>query len=266
MPKPVICLDFDGTLINHDGVIHPRDVEILTTEQRVIFIPATGRLLHAVRHAFEQNDLFVGQPIPLPLVLQNGAVLYEAGEVLHASNPFEPDVQRRLIATAQSHPAVTFFLFSVDYVAVISPSEVAMAMADGFGLNTQPYQPDDERQITKVMCIAEDAAHLRAVADAIADLPLERAFSLPTVLEINAPGVNKGLMMGRLLEEMGWAQARIAAAGDGENDLPLFELAELSFSPHTSPEGVRSQADHVIDTRETGLLAPILTALGFDPE
>lgn len=264
MEKPVICLDFDGTLVDREGCIHPHDVAILNTERRAVFIPTTGRPLHAVRRTFEQNDVFAGEPIPLPLVLQNGGVLYRPGEELHASHPFTEDVQRRLIATATRHPAVTFFLFSVDHIDLISPSEAAMKMAAIFRLDTHLYRPETERPVTKVMCIAEAPDPLRAVVDEIADLPLERAFSLSTVLEINVEGVNKGRMLGKLLSELGWAQSRIIAAGDGENDLPLFDLAETSFSPHTSPQSIQERANHVIDTRETGLLAPILAALGLD--
>ena len=42
MAKPIICFDLDGTLVDEDGRIHPQDIEILRTETRVHFIPATG--------------------------------------------------------------------------------------------------------------------------------------------------------------------------------------------------------------------------------
>ena len=73
MLTPIICLDFDGTLVDKQGYIHPQDVEILSAPGDAIFVPATGRPLHSVRKVFARNGLFTGQPIPLPLILDNGA-------------------------------------------------------------------------------------------------------------------------------------------------------------------------------------------------
>lgn len=55
--RPLICLDFDGTLVDREGCIHPSDVEILANERSVAFVPATGRPLHPVRQVFEQHGL-----------------------------------------------------------------------------------------------------------------------------------------------------------------------------------------------------------------
>ena len=73
--RPIVCLDFDGTLVDDEGRIHPADVEILANERSVAFVPATGRPLHAVRRAFERHGLFAGGPIPFPLIVENGAAV-----------------------------------------------------------------------------------------------------------------------------------------------------------------------------------------------
>lgn len=264
MPTPIICFDFDGTLVDGQGRIHPRDIEILAGERSAIFIPTTGRPLHSVRYTFEQNGLFVGQPIPFHLVLQNGAAVYRPDEILHAHHPFAPDVQAALIETALSYPQVTFFLFSLAEVYVLWPNEVGMAMARRFALDTQPFvQSSRQRRFTKLMGIAKAPDPLRAVATAIADLALERFYSLPTVLEINRAGIDKGRTLAALLDDLGLDSTHVIAAGDGENDLPLFDLATLSFSPDTSPAAIRARADHVVNVRETGLLAPLLQTIGL---
>lgn len=265
MPTPIICFDFDGTLVDSQGRIHPRDLEILAGERRAIFIPTTGRPLHSVRHAFEQNRLFVGQPIPFHLVLQNGATVYWPGEVLYAQHPFPPDVQAALIDAAQGYPQVTFLLFSLDEVHVLWPNEVGMAMARRFALDTRPFvQSGVDQRFTKLMGIARAPEPLQAFVNEISRLVLERSHSLPTVLEINSAGVNKGRVLTTLLEDLGLGRAHVLAAGDGENDLPMFDLATLTFSPDTSPRGIRARADHVINVRETGLLAPILQEAGLE--
>ena len=52
MSTPVICFDFDGTLVDSQGRIHPRDVEILIAEVHVVW-PGQVALGMARRFALE---------------------------------------------------------------------------------------------------------------------------------------------------------------------------------------------------------------------
>ena len=263
MPKLVLCFDFDGTLVDGGGRIHPRDVEILGSEIPVTLVPATGRPLHAVRHTFEQHGLFADRPIPFPLVLENGAAVYEAGERLHTQHPFVPDVQGALVKAMRAAPQVTFLLFSLNTVRMLWPSEAGWQMVRRFALSTQPFlwEEGTDAPLTKVVSIAETPEPLRAFAAETADLALERAYSLPTVLEFTRVGVDKGRGLEALLGER-HAGAKLVVAGDGENDLPLFDLADLSFAPGDSPDAISTRADHVLDVQKEGLLAPILRTVG----
>lgn len=263
LPEPVICFDFDGTLVDGEGRIHARDVEILGSETPVTLVPATGRPLHAVRHTFERHGLFTDRPIPFPLVLENGAAVYEAGERLHTQHPFAPDVQAALVRAMLDAPRVTFLLFSLNTVRMLRPSEAGWQMVRRFALSTQPFSWKEgaDAPLTKVVSIAETPEPLRAFAAETADLALERAYSLPTVLEFTRVGVDKGRGLEALLGERP-AGARLVVAGDGENDLPLFDLADLSFAPEDSPAAIKARADHVVDVSENGLLEPVFRIVG----
>jgi HAD superfamily hydrolase (TIGR01484 family) len=263
VPELVICFDFDGTLVDGEGRIHPRDVEILGSDVRATLVPATGRPLHAVRHVLSWHGLFEDGPVPFPLVLENGAAVYEAGESLREQHPFVADVQAALMEAMLASPRVTFLLFSLDKVRMLWPSEAGWRMVRRFALSTQPFSPetDWDAPLTKVVSIAETPEPLRAFATETSDLALERAYSLPTVLEFTRVGVDKGRGLSALLGERP-AGTKLVVAGDGENDLPLFDLADLSFAPKDSPAAIKARADHVLDVREGGLLAPILRTIG----
>lgn len=263
VPELVICFDFDGTLVDGEGRIHPRDVEILGSDVRATLVPATGRPLHAVRHVLSWHGLFEDGPVLFPLVLENGAAVYEAGESLREQHPFVADVQAALMEAMLASPRVTFLLFSLDKVRMLWPSEAGWRMVRRFALSTQPFSPetDWDAPLTKVVSIAETPEPLRAFATETSDLALERAYSLPTVLEFTRVGVDKGRGLSALLGERP-AGTKLVVAGDGENDLPLFDLAELSFAPKDSPAAIKARADHVLDVREGGLLAPILRTIG----
>jgi len=50
----------------------------------------------------------------------------------------------------------------------------------------------------------------------------------------------------------------VVAAGDGDNDLELFEFAGYSFAPSTTTASVQKQANQIIEVRENGLLTAML--------
>jgi hypothetical protein len=131
-----------------------------------------------------------------------------------------------------------------------------------FSLQTELLESGGwERPFTKITFIAETPEPLKAFASETEALPLERFFSLPTVLELTPPGVDKGTGLNHLLAKQGWLNRHIIAAGDGENDLPMFTWANTSFCPSNSPCYIQAQADHVIELAEAGLLAPILAGI-----
>jgi HAD superfamily hydrolase (TIGR01484 family) len=265
MTDTVICLDFDGTLVDGQGRIHPRDVEILTTDRRVTFVLTTGRLLPSVRRTFERNGLFTDQPIPLPLVLQNGAALYRPGETLCAHHPFSTPTQTALIDAMEAHRQVAYLLFSLSQVRVLWPTPLAQGLIERFDLDARPFREADRRRpFTKAMAIAESPQLLEPFAAAIAGLDLESSYSIPTMFEITGPGVNKGRGLTTLLKMLSLSHQRIVAVGDGGNDLPLYAVADLALAPFTSPARIRAQADGVVDPEARGLLAPVLEIAGLD--
>lgn len=255
----IVCIDFDGTLVDEEGRIHSSDVEILASERSVAFVPATGRPLHSVRRTFEQHGLFAGHPIPFPLILENGAAVYSENEVLKSQRAFDPELQDMLMRAVLNSKGTSFVLFSLDEIRALRPSETLRAMVRRFGLNVQPFDPDEDltRPFTKVSATAEDIEALHAFAAGIAELPLERTYSLPNMLELAPVGVHKGGGLSALLEGRERVE-EIVAVGDGENDLALFDMATLSFAPQSSPPAIQARADLVLDLDKEGLLAPIL--------
>jgi hydroxymethylpyrimidine pyrophosphatase-like HAD family hydrolase len=260
MPLPIICFDMDGTLLDEQGCIHPNDAALLgSPEPRAAFIPCTGRPTASVRFAFARAGLFRGRPIPFHMLLQNGALLMARGERELAFRAFAPGVQQDLLALAQRFPAVTFLFLSSTSIYVLWPHPFGVALAGSFGFTLRPLaQAGSDVAFGKVMCMSDSPAALDALRAAIASWPVESARSMPPLLEITNRGVDKGSGITALLEHAGLSGQPFYAAGDGENDLPLFRLAAASFAPSTAPDRIRSAASQVIDVSRSGLLAPVL--------
>jgi Cof subfamily protein (haloacid dehalogenase superfamily) len=255
----IICFDLDGTLVQPDHSIHPADIGILKRSQKHLFIPSTGRTLSAVKQVFQRNGLFEEQPIPFPLILQNGAVVYLANEVLLRQVTFLPEVQSSLITLLSDYTKVSHLLISLDRIDLLYSDDYANQIIDQLDFDTQTYQKENFRQkLSKVMCISREDQSLDEISMKVKQLGLEAAYSLTHVLEITPPGIDKANGLNILLESLEIQNFVLCAVGDGENDLPILRRANISFAPGSSPAQIQEQVDHIIDVEENGILQPIM--------
>lgn len=260
MHRPNICFDLDGTLLDQQGRIHPNDVALLgATHPPAIFIPATGRPLVSVKRALARNHLFAGQRVSLPMVLQNGSLLFAEREAPLMYEPFEPAVQEELLTLSMQFKQVTFFYLDSSDIYVLWPRPYSMQLEAAFDFRVRSMAEYNGRELfSKVMCMSGDRPTLDAFSAAVEASPLERAFSLPQVLELTPLGINKATGIRKLLEAMHRETQDLYVAGDGENDLDMFEIASRSFAPSTAPAHIKARAGCVIDVSEAGLLTPML--------
>ena len=132
MPSPVLIFDLDGTLLDEERRIHPRDREILLSRRDLILIPATGRTLDSVRGSFEENGLWADVPIPLPLITQNGSLNYLPGEVEQSFFPFDDDLLKELITFTRRFPQIPALLMSRNEIHTLHTESRRPRRALGF--------------------------------------------------------------------------------------------------------------------------------------
>jgi Cof subfamily protein (haloacid dehalogenase superfamily) len=258
MPKKIICFDLDGTLINAQGVIHPADVEILATHRDSLLIPATGRSIGSVRQIFSKNGLFIGQALPFPLVLQNGAALYAEGERVLAHFLFEEEVQAQLINLLLRFPQAGVLLFDLNWIYCLHENGLAKEAIRSLDFQARSFtELSHAFRFSKVMCFADNLDILTAIREALRPLAVGAFQSLPQALEICPQGVNKANGILQLVKLLGVEDYRLYAVGDSENDLPMLELAHTSYAPTTAGDDVIRRVDRAIDASINGILAPI---------
>jgi len=260
---PVIAFDLDGTLISHDLKIHPMDVALLTMpEPPAIFVPTTGRTLFSIRTLFQSFGVLSDSPMHFPAVLQNGSLIVNAGEQRLRYRTFEPEVQAALIKVLLSRPDVSFMLFNNDRMRMMNPTPYGDATTSYYMFKPERYDPHEpDEPCSKIICLAETVEILDEIRGLIQGFDFELASSKTTILEINPPGVSKGVALEYLAEHNGWDKQRVYCAGDGENDLEMFRRFPVSFTPHTSPDTIKGQVTHVVDIQEHGLLRSILNII-----
>ncbi len=67
-------------------------------------------------------------------------------------------------------------------------------------------------------------------------------------IHIVRSGVDKGKALLKLLEVLG-VDGRIIALGDGDNDIPLFNVADLSIAPKNASQGLKNVSSVVLPMR-----------------
>jgi HAD superfamily hydrolase (TIGR01484 family) len=262
MPAPIFIFDLDGTLLNEERRLHPRDREILLSRRDLILIPATGRTLGSVRGSFKENGLWEDSTIPLPLITQNGSMNYLPGEVEQSFFPFDDDLLKELISFTHHFPQIPALLMSRNEIHTLhtesaDPDEL-------WDFNGLPLKDSGRgMQFSKFLFYSSRPEELREVEDASVGFPVERVYSTPVFFEITPLGINKGKGVRELLAGMGLDGGEVYAAGDGGNDLPLLALADRTFTPSRASLDFQGWVDHVIDWQERGLLEPMIELAGL---
>ena len=259
-PRAVLCMDLDGTLINHNEEAHPRDIAILNDFPKdVLPILATGRSLPSARGVLDQNGILQGGPFPLPAVFINGAVVQLPNEKILEVHSLENSLLPNLVELTRAFASTAFFFYQPDKVYLVNATLTGEWLSRFHYLNAVECQAEDlPQQINKVMAVDKDLAVIDRIREYTQEFPLEMGTSLPFIFEFSPRGITKANSIRALLTAMSCDTLPIYAVGDGENDLTVKPMAEKFFVPATAQESVRSQADLIIDHTQDGILSPIL--------
>ncbi|MDN5762911.1 MAG: Cof-type HAD-IIB family hydrolase [Microlunatus sp.] len=231
-PPRLIATDLDGTFLSPDeSVSEENSAAVLAAQEAGITVVfATGRPIRWL-------EVIKGLPGAHPLVIaSNGAALYDAET--------EKIVDRICIETASA-------LDAVERIRTIAP-DVRFAFESGTRFGHEPHYstwaPDNgdpdifagpvetivHDDLVK-MLVQSPSLHsdqlLARVDEAIGDRlsathSTSRGYGL---VEVSAPGVDKGAMLARFCQQLGVEAAEVAAFGDMPNDLSMLGWVGLPY-------------------------------------
>ncbi len=263
-----LLVDLDGTLVCGGSV----DVRALQALHRFVekggrFVPASGRpldsilavLVDAPRHAcvIGLNGSVASVPTSPEVVPLGGIPVEAAAAVLHEVLSFEAAAvcvyassgwwscgSRELVRLEESR-AGTLVLEHLDVLAAI----------ERLGREGDPLK------LLGIVREGTRADALRSVRMSLGNA-VEVSTSYPEYLEITAPGVNKGTAVSALTTKFPEIfNRRIAAVGDGLNDLPMLHAAEISFAMQDAHEKLMLMADFQVGACGDGGVADAIAIL-----
>jgi Cof subfamily protein (haloacid dehalogenase superfamily) len=264
----LFAMDLDGTLLDREDGIHPRDAEAIARAraQGVIVTIATGRLTSRTHPTARSLSLTA------PLICADGAVLScgETERVL-AQYPLSPAVSAEALELfgvhglsrfAFTHEAIHCCPLGMRYEPYVRVwSHFITAHED---LRRAPLLEPEAEGAIMLVGIGE-RAQVERVQAALGDLRDQVeliAFDVGggSVLRLMAKGTSKGSALSALTRELAIAPEHVGVIGDWFNDLSMFEFAGHAFAMPHAPSEVKAKASHVLDARapERGAIAEAL--------
>lgn len=269
-----LVLDLDGTLLDLQGKLPLRNVEVLRAAQKagVRVMVATGRSSLSAHPILEQLDL------DLPAIVFNGAGLYcHRTKKLLEERILSNRTLQRTLRFGREHDLLTVVMRAEDKLTTQPhDEEERLALEWMSGLRVVPREELERAEfVVRVSFLsrrhASSAELARAVEEAVAqpcyitDFPLNvlphHRDSALQVLDLHPPCRGKGEALRYLEEEHGVLPERVVAVGDATNDIPMFELAGLSVCMGDGMAEARASARRVIGSCSEPAIAELVEEL-----
>ena len=270
----LLAIDIDGTLLDGRGRLPDthRDALVEASARGIEVALATGRSFHFTHAVIDRL------PIPLTLIVNNGAVVKRKTGETEWRHVLDREVARRILAeTAHLE----------DSVAIVfdRPGErqIVFERMDWTHPNRRGYYEKNKAYIAAATAPLADAlvedpiqvmfngsvepmralvATLRAMAGAdrfsVAITEYEpRDFSL---VDVNGAGCSKGTTLARWVEARGWRREAVMAVGDNFNDVEMLDFAGAAWLMGNATDALKSRGYQLTGTNDEGGLAAAIRA------
>ena len=255
MSYRLLALDLDGTLLQRDGSVHPKDLAAVARVLKagVAVTLCTGRLYSGSRHVAQLLKLEgpVGCVDGSQVMLHSGQgsrsldlTAIQGESALHLRELLgRRDAARFYVAGDRIVHDAAGLAFA-PYVATWTGE-----LEETADLHGHPLWEDEAGVLAAIVVgklaeIEATAAEIRAELPAHAHLisfPLTRSEGLGGMV-VRAPGRNKGTALRTIGAHYGIRTDEMVAVGDWLNDKPMFAAVGRSFAMKTAPEEVRALA------------------------
>jgi Cof subfamily protein (haloacid dehalogenase superfamily) len=256
----LVAVDLDGTLINHQLVMNPRDKDALKAAAGagIHVVIATGRMFRSsVPYAQELG-------LSGPIINYQGAVVRDIAsrEVLYRCE-LSVAMQERALAFAEPRGwHVNAYVDEEVYTERASPeadlyAKVSMVPYHVVG----PLSRWVRRESTKLVLVDLDPgdvpkriAELSAWMEGVARVTR----SLEWFVEVVNPEVSKARALALVAQRLGVDRSEVCAIGDNTNDQEMIEWAGFGAVMRTAPADLQARAAFVSSTPDEGGVAQVV--------
>ena len=273
----MIGLDLDGTLLNEKKELtgHTRDVLMRAIEQGVTVLVATGRPVTGVpevlrtfpgmRYALTSNG---GRILDLEedKVLYANMLSYEMGEAILKIFG-EYDTFKEIYFDGRGFVQQDEVLRVGEYLRNPAMADYIRTTRKGIPSLWDKMKEMEGHEMDKIHALFKNQEERQEAKQRIMELgDLSISDSMGTNLEINAPGVNKGMGLIQLGKLLGIEREEIMACGDGNNDLQMLKEVGFGVAMANGADEVKEIADYITSSNEEDGVAAAIEKFVLNPE
>jgi Cof subfamily protein (haloacid dehalogenase superfamily) len=270
----LFAIDIDGTLLDSRGRLPDahRDALIEAVAMGAEVALVTGRSFHFTGAVVERL------PIPLTLIVNNGAVVKRKDGVTELRYVLSRDAARQILDETRHLD---------DSVAVVfdRPDErqIVFERMDWSHPNRRGYFDRNKAFITRAPSPLRDVltedpiqvmfngsvAPMRDLVASLRSLPIANQFSVAiteyaprdfSLVDVNGAGCSKGTTLAAWVERRGWKAADVAAIGDNLNDIEMLDFAGTAYVMGNATAALKSRGYRQTGTNDEGGLATAVRA------
>jgi hypothetical protein len=250
----MIATDLDGTLLDDRKRVPEENIAALreAAESGILVALASGRMLSNV----ERTEAQIG--LDCILIAYNGAKVAgprSDGRPLLVHRPLPADVAEVFVEYSHSTGLLLNFydreiLFAEDGTSrrgfmdlYTRRTGVEYQIVDNLLHDLPGVSP------TKLILLADPQETLKIVEQLRETLGDRACITLsePEYVEITAPGVDKGAILGPVASHYGVSLEEVMALGDADNDVTMLRAAGIGVALANAPARVRASAHRVTD-------------------
>lgn len=251
MNYKMIISDMDGTLLADANTLSPENKSAIlkACEKGVVFVIATGRSVKGVIPYLKTLNLYGNDGY---VVCQNGGVIYNLKDITVCKQyNFTTTEFESVFKFAKTFDDTELFYYDNMELIVETVTKEVEGYCDIMGIKPIVTEKpmNYENGFTKVVIHGTHETLLKIQADLRKDesSSLDCFFSHETYLEFVKKGVNKGVALDFVANELGFKHEEIVAIGDSENDISMITKAGLGVAMGNSMDIVKDVADVVLD-------------------
>ncbi|MBI3400773.1 MAG: HAD-IIB family hydrolase [Acidobacteria bacterium] len=268
----LLAVDIDGTLLDSRARLPDahRDALVDVSARGIEVALATGRSFHFTQPI---ADLL---PIPLTLIVNNGALVKDRSGVSVMRRLLSRDVARRVLADTHVHRESVAIMF--DRPIGHDMRQMIYEHMDWSHPNRRGYFDKNKAFIAQsavplAETLTEDpiqvmfngsVAPMRALVASLRAMPIADRFSVAVteyekrdfaLIDVNGAGCSKGSTLARWAAARGLTRDEVMAAGDNLNDVEMLDFAGTAVVMGNATDAMKARGYWVTGTNDEGGLA-----------
>jgi Cof subfamily protein (haloacid dehalogenase superfamily) len=270
----LLAVDIDGTLLDSRGRLPDahRDALADVVARGIEVALVTGRSFHFTRPIAELL------PMPLTLVVNNGAVVKDAAGVTSLRHLLPREAARVVLAATRAYE---------DSVAIVfdraDERQIVFERMDWTHPQRRGYYEKNKAFIAAAASRLDEAltddpiqvmfnggvGPMRALVSALRGLDAADRFTVAiteyeardfALVDVNAAGCSKGTTLARWAAARGIARDEVMAVGDNLNDVEMLDFAGIGVVMGNAADGLKSRGYHLTASNDEGGLARAISA------